>query len=96
MLLEALKAFRLEIIEALTPLEPYGPPLPPGRHWLWAYGQTSTEPHRHAWEHPVGAWWWREDGEEEWQLTPIGELHAASPKPPSWARWPGVLKTRVA
>jgi hypothetical protein len=60
---EALAAYRQDIIDRLKP--------PPRRQWLWKYGHRFTEPEpRDLGWHPAGAWWWRMEGEAEWQSVP--------------------------
>jgi hypothetical protein len=68
-----LPAHREAIVARLTP--------PPCRQWLWKYGHRFTEPEPGApgW-HPAGAWWWRTEGEKEWQAVP-GRPGEAEPPP---------------
>ena len=76
-LLKALRHHRERIVGRLFPgKEVKPPPLPPRpREFLWrtghTYTQTPNDP-RHAMEEfaPVGAWWWRWQGESEWRAVP--------------------------
>lgn len=68
-LLAVLRRWREEIIKELTPV--------PGRTWLWRFGQTQTEPALGHWQHPAGAWWYRDHGETEWRVVPGREEYAA-------------------
>jgi hypothetical protein len=76
-LLEALKAWRVEIMQELgsesTPAETAAPRL---REWLWAAGNYYVEaPYVAAMpqyqdKHPWEAAWWRWQGEDEWRPLP--------------------------
>jgi hypothetical protein len=64
-LLEALKAYRPEIVARLTPK--------PAREWLWPTGHRYRERPGDGWpdtHHASGAWWWRLEGETTWRLVP--------------------------
>jgi hypothetical protein len=62
-MIEALKAWRLEIIDLLKPA--------PVREWLWRLGHRYTaDAHSPADWHPTGAWWFRLQGETEWKPVP--------------------------
>jgi hypothetical protein len=53
------------------------PPFRP-RVWLWRFGQTYTEGGTEggpAWS-PVGAWWWKYEGEAAWRLVSGREEYA--------------------
>ncbi len=55
-----------------------------GRVWLWRFGQTYRECRGDGgpdW-HPVGAWWWKSDGETAWRAVPGREECAAGYDPP--------------
>jgi hypothetical protein len=69
-LVEALRAYREEIIVSLQPVPP-----PPRREFRWADGHTRVECAndegfgRPDWS-PFCAWWWRYEGEADWQTLP--------------------------
>ncbi len=59
-LLAVLRWHKGEIIERLRP--------PPRRQWLWRTGHRYTaEGDEPATWHPVGAWWYRLEGEAGWR-----------------------------
>jgi hypothetical protein len=60
---EALAAYREEIIARLKP-----PPPPPCREYLWRFGYREKLPP--DFNVPVGAWWWRMEGEFQWKPVP--------------------------
>lgn len=67
-LLEALHVWRVEIMELIR-----------RREWLWPRGQTfvETDPMPVEWR-PVGAFWWRWEGEPDW-LKVGGEVNIPEP-----------------
>jgi hypothetical protein len=67
-LMHALKWHREDIVAHLLATAP--------REWLWRDGHRYTESPddggtfgRADW-HPVGAWWWRKQGETAWEAVP--------------------------
>lgn len=75
-LLDALKAYRREIIEHLggtVPPELKEPTTRKRREWLWATGHRYVEYLEDAMPadaSPAGAWWWRLEGEPDWLPVP--------------------------
>ena len=75
---DALDAYRDEILASFA-RDPPAPPQPEvyrPREWRWRFGQGYTETPADEWiwqhedRHPVGAWWFRRQGETTWQTVP--------------------------
>ena len=63
-LLAVLRWHREEIVRRLNP-----PPPKPRRQWLWRDGHRHTEDEAGTEPDPVGAWWWRHEGETAWRVV---------------------------
>lgn len=72
--------WRTQVMEAKGLIaKPAGPPC---RVFLWRTGLTYRQPPEEEGQWPSGAWWWRVEGETDWQLVPGREEYARGHTPP--------------